>query len=161
MNAPDALLERLRTHVALFEDFAADEVRQFVSLSRVRATKAGEVVIQEGERGRTMYIILAGEFEVYSHLATGPWQLLARLMPGETFGELALVDSDPRSASIISTGTGTLFEFDRMDIDKLDGSQAKLYRNLARIVSSRLRQTDRMISLSMTTEAGTPMMPTS
>lgn len=68
-------------------------------MSRVVLFKAGEVVFRQGYPGDYAYIIQQGEIEIYHEEADGTEKHLALLGEGEMFGELALTDDAPRSAS--------------------------------------------------------------
>ena len=61
--------------------------------------KAGEVLFTEGEAGDKAYIIESGEIEIYVEEANGDIQIFNTLDSGQMFGELALIDNSPRSAS--------------------------------------------------------------
>ncbi len=61
--------------------------------------KAGEVLFTEGEAGEKAYIIESGEIEIYVEEANGDIQIFNTLDSGQMFGELALIDNSPRSAS--------------------------------------------------------------
>jgi NADH dehydrogenase len=60
----------------------------------------GELIIGKNEIGRELYIIRSGEVEVFDQAATGSETLLAKLGKGEVFGEKALLDDTPRTASV-------------------------------------------------------------
>ena len=61
--------------------------------------KQGEVLFEEGEAGDKAYIIESGEIEIYVEQANGDIQICNTLSTGQMFGELALIDNSPRSAS--------------------------------------------------------------
>ncbi|MBT3221150.1 MAG: cyclic nucleotide-binding domain-containing protein, partial [Proteobacteria bacterium] len=68
----------------------------------------GQKIVQQNEQGDTLYVVVQGDFSV---LVDG--QEVAILKEGEHFGELALVDSEPRSADIIAKGFGHLLCIER------------------------------------------------
>ncbi len=81
-------------------------VREFAQRGRVRSFARNAVIINEGDRGDSMYVILAGEVEVFVSDARGREMVLDDLGPGEYFGEMAL-DGAPRSASVRALGPVT------------------------------------------------------
>lgn len=76
-----------------------NDVQHVVSLAASRSFDAGEVIFQEGEMGRELYVIREGEVEIVRSGALGAPMTLARLGAGDYFGEMAFVDEKPRSAS--------------------------------------------------------------
>lgn len=72
-----------------------DERFQFV-----RPFNRNEVVFQEGSRGREMYVVYSGQVRISKKDSSGQETILALLGPGEIFGEMALIDQEPRSATV-------------------------------------------------------------
>ena len=110
--------------------------------TRVEAT-AGDTIFVEGSLGECLYIIEEGHIDI-SQTRDGQQRLLARFGPGDCFGEMALIDCQPRSATAtahdnthlcVVTGN-TLFELYRFDVEQF----AVLQMNISREVIRRLRQ---------------------
>jgi len=142
----EQLLQRLRTRVALLNDFSDDEVREFVSHCTARSVPSGQRIIAESEPGRSMFIILAGTLAVLNSRVT-PELVLARLDAGDTFGELALLDFGERSASVDTLTDVRLLEFERGHLARIPTLQTKLYHNLAQMLAERLRDTNAMVGM--------------
>ncbi|HEY5792854.1 MAG TPA: cyclic nucleotide-binding domain-containing protein [Chthoniobacterales bacterium] len=83
----------------LFAGFKAAELATLVSLAEEKNYAAGELIIREGGLGESMFVILAGEVVVFRE-AQGKRVEFTRMRVGDSFGELALVDDGPRSASV-------------------------------------------------------------
>ena len=106
---------------------------------------AGEVVFEEGEPGRALYIVDKGAVEAYRRSAEGDELLLARFEPPAAFGELALVDDLPRSATARAAVDSRLLLLYRTHFDELlEGDRAvalalsrRLLVTLARYVRAR------------------------
>ncbi len=123
----------------------SDEAMQFL-LARARSTElaAGSYFMREGDSGTGLYVLLQGRVAVLRR-----WNdrqvLLRELGPGDCFGEMALLDLGPRSASIkvmqdcsaLEMGTGLLHEFFEHDPRQF----ALMQMNIARELSRRLRTT--------------------
>ena len=73
----------------------------------------GELLFQEGEVADAMYVILRGAIEIFQYLPDGNEMSLAKLSEGDVFGEIAVIDGQPRSASARTRGTTELFALDR------------------------------------------------
>jgi CRP-like cAMP-binding protein len=76
-----------------------NDVQHVVNLAASRGFDAGEVIFQEGDMGRELYVIREGDVEIARSGASGAPMTLARLSAGDYFGEMAFVDEKPRSAS--------------------------------------------------------------
>ncbi len=91
----------------------------FVSLSdklAMRQVSAGEVVVAEGEPGKSMFIVVQGNVDVLRNQEDGSQKVVARMGEGSFFGEMALVADVPRLASVVALDNALLFELTR---DKL------------------------------------------
>jgi CRP-like cAMP-binding protein len=89
-------MERL-SRVRLFSDLSGRDLRHVVDVSNVVTYDEGDVIITEGESGVGFQLILEGEAKVVRNGRT-----LARLGPNDFFGEMALIDEGPRTASVIA-----------------------------------------------------------
>jgi len=67
----------------------------------IRTYQKSQIVFAEGSRGKEMYVIYSGKVSLYADMASGGGKLLANLESGNFFGEMALVDDSPRSATAI------------------------------------------------------------
>ena len=67
----------------------------------IRTYQKSQVVFAEGSLGKEMYVIYSGKVNLYADMASGKGKLLANIEAGDFFGEMALVDDSPRSATAI------------------------------------------------------------
>ena len=68
----------------------------------------GEVIFREGDEGAFMYEVDRGRVGIYAEYGAPEEKLLSELGPGETFGEMAMIEAQPRSATAVSLSEGTL-----------------------------------------------------
>lgn len=141
----DDLLYRLLSHVSVLNQFTAAEARLLVSHCIKRSAPQGERLIEQGAQGRDMFILLSGHVEVRRTTPAGTSHLLATLGPGDCFGELALLDYETRSASVVCSTEALLLSLDRAVLTKAPELAPKLYRNLAMLMAQRIRQTDDLV----------------
>lgn len=94
----------------------------------------GQQIFAKGDLGDSMYIIYAGEVGIYD----GAKQL-ALFDKGEIFGELALLDTEPRSASTVAESDILLFRIDQEDFFELMEERDEILRNVLRILCQRIR----------------------
>jgi transcriptional regulator with AAA-type ATPase domain/polyferredoxin len=89
----------------------SDRVVAFLrSLSRERTFSAGTTIIERGEPGRAFYVVSSGEVEIRLVAGAGQYLSLARLGPGSSFGEMALLRREPVSATVEALTEATLLE---------------------------------------------------
>jgi CRP/FNR family transcriptional regulator, cyclic AMP receptor protein len=142
------IMLRLVESVEIFSGFTQVELVDLLSNAEKCQFQAGENILSEGSSGHFMYIILDGEVEIRKKLAGGGIKPLCHLFAGNCFGEMALVDNDVRSASVKAIQKCLLLRVGEGDFWKNPTMSAKLYRNIARLLSRRLRDTNAMISFA-------------
>lgn len=99
----------------------------------------GHVIFRQGHMGDRMYVVSSGEVLIYRE-DRGAETVLARLGPGETFGELALFDQHPRSASARALGVTTVRVITQEEFMEFDCDL--LIRNMLVTLAQRLRAID-------------------
>ncbi len=111
---------------------------------------AGEVVFREGEEARDMFVVLSGEIEVLKRSKRGVDARVALLGPGDWFGEMSILDVQPRSATVRALAPSRLLRITSADLDALYRFDVKAYSlivlNLARELSRRLRVADGILA---------------
>src|SRR5437870_3616811 len=83
----------------LFVDFSEAELQRLSAQVRRRSYREGRVVFEEGEPGDGLYVILSGTVKISLASPEGDETVIALLAHGECFGEMAVVDGRPRSAT--------------------------------------------------------------
>ncbi len=145
-NGADRDATRLLKEIPLFSGLRKGELREVERLVHRRLYKEGEVVFWEGEPGVGIYIIQQGEVGIYKEYAKAGQKELARLHPGDFFGEMALLDDDSRSATAVASGETCLFGLIHPDlfdlIERKPQLGVKLLSSLANILARRLRLTN-------------------
>jgi len=111
----------------------------------------GDRIVHEGDPAREMFVVVRGELEVLKKSPSGAEVRMAMLGPGDWFGEMAIVDVQPRSATVRSLAASTLLKMSAEHVDKLLyrrdlKSYALLVMNIARELSRRLRVADGIMS---------------
>lgn len=102
--------------VELFEHLNADERATLAEVIDVRRLAAGDTLFKVGEPGESLYVVRAGEVELFIRDTAGQRIPLAIVGTGEVFGELALLDHSPRTATAIAMSDSMLLELDRGDL---------------------------------------------
>jgi CRP-like cAMP-binding protein/Zn-dependent protease len=103
-----------------FQDLPEDVLSDLAGRVRLRVVRAGQPVFWQGERARAFYVIRSGEIAIETeHPETGDTTVLRKLSRGDSFGELGLLQSTPRSATARADGAVELFEVDKGTFDRL------------------------------------------
>jgi CRP/FNR family transcriptional regulator, cyclic AMP receptor protein len=144
----DRVLEQLKRTpllAALCDD--ADHLERIASICAVRSVPKGRVVIREGERGSEMFIMITGSVEIQRMTRAGDVYTVVRLYAQDNvfFGEMALIDDDLRSATIVTTDDSEFLVLSKSDFlslgDQFPQVALPITREIARILSGRLRKT--------------------
>jgi len=95
-NTATSVLARL----PMLEDLSLEILEQIAAGARRRTFRRGEVLCHEGDPGDALVVIVNGTAKVVVYSETGDETVLAIVGAGESFGELALIDGEPRSATV-------------------------------------------------------------
>ncbi|MBN1577669.1 MAG: cyclic nucleotide-binding domain-containing protein [Chitinispirillaceae bacterium] len=132
----------LMKELPVFESLTTGELVQIERVLHERHYGPGEVVFNEGEPGAGLYIIKKGEISIRKKIAGSNDIQLAVIPERSFFGELALLDEIPRSASAIAVTPTILYGFSKPDLEHLlERNQRlgiKIILNLSKLVSRRL-----------------------
>ncbi len=137
--------------MVLFHNLDSLELIQLSKLVGHKTFQEGEVVLAEGEMGDSLFVVKSGQFKAFV-TRDGVDQQLAIFNMGDSFGELALLDRHPRSASVSALTEGELLEFTKENFEKVlqysEKLKIKLLENLVYDLSLKLRRTnDRLVRL--------------
>lgn len=148
------IMHRLIERVDLFAGLTEKELLGLLESSEKCTFEAGETIVREGSTGAYLYVLIEGRVSVLKSVkstASGSDKRsaeLARLEPGNTFGEVSLVDHRERSASVIALEPCVLLRLSEGECWRDPPVSAKIYRNLARIMATRLRDMDEAFVLA-------------
>ena len=141
----DPVLKALE-RIPIFENLLKKELKNISYLTHEREYKANEYVFKKHAPAEGMYVILHGEIEIKDSKSGN---VFANLHSGDFFGELALLDEEPRSASAICNVPSRLIGFFRTDlltlINRYPELGNKILLNLSRVLGERLRETNKNI----------------
>jgi hypothetical protein len=103
-----------RMPTPLFDDFSDEEFQEFVERLAVQSYEPGDVVVEEGSFGNSLFVLSSGVLEVVTGKAPAELKL-ANLAPGDFFGEAALLTGRPRTATIRATAPAECLVLSRED----------------------------------------------
>ena len=143
------MLQNLK-QFGLFGALSEDVLQHLARTLTVEEPEVGEVLFREGEPATSMFVVIGGEFEVLKRSRHGMDARVAVLGPGDWFGEMSIVDIQPRSATVRALAPGRLVRITPSDLDALYRHDLRSYAiivlNLARELSRRLRVVDGIVA---------------
>lgn len=128
----------------LFSGLADHDLKWLIDQAKPIAISAGEVLIEEGTLGDSMFIILDGEFEVSKRSAQQDIKLDVREQ-GAVIGEMSLLDHAPRSATVRALKDGRLLLIEQSTFDQLFASSPTAAMSILHTVTARLRQNEALL----------------
>ncbi len=147
--------------IFLLQDMDAPEIQAILKIAKPRTYPAGAVIIAEGEAGTTMFIMQEGEVDITKRLGlvldeeVPRERIIIRLKADEgvCFGEMALLENEPRSATVTAATDCHLLEIAQEDflglIERDRDLGCKLLLRLAQLLSRHLRKTNQdMVKLT-------------
>ncbi len=131
-----------------FRELTARELKRFEEVGVERACAAGETIVRVGEDVAHVFVVLEGQVRVIIPTESGGEaveEVLARMRPGDCFGEFSFIDRKPASATIIADEATVVFRISHADLDPLlesDGALAnKVLRAMLGMLVERIRST--------------------
>ena len=149
------ILSKLR-QIPLFEQISSNEeyLRELGEIGSFRSYAASDAIIKEGEIGDEMFIVLTGGVEIRKKTRAGDDYTVVRLKAEDNvfFGELALIDDDTRSATVIASEDSSFIVLNKKNFMALGNEHPQIglpiTRAISRRVASSLRKTtDDMLTL--------------
>ncbi|NCC25215.1 MAG: Crp/Fnr family transcriptional regulator [Deltaproteobacteria bacterium] len=130
--------------IALFSALNDDELRQLQGVAVTKVFPRNTIIINEGDSSTSIYVILSGQVKVVLGDERGNEMILSILGPGEYFGELALLDGEPRSACVMARERTEALVISRNDFVRIFSLSPKAL-GLLRGLTERLRDANEKI----------------
>jgi CRP-like cAMP-binding protein len=131
--------------VPLFSGLPDEELSRLGALLRVRRYARGEVIFLEGDEGNSLCLIAEGRIRIQLTGTDGREVVINVYGPGEIFGEMALLDGEPRSADAIAQDASRVFWLQRDDFAAFLDSHPRAAMTMLASLSRRLRHTTRVV----------------
>jgi CRP/FNR family cyclic AMP-dependent transcriptional regulator len=134
----------------LFPDLTPESLKQIAEHGTIRTYPKNAVLIHEGDLTDSFYVILKGKVKVYASDEDGKEIILNLQGSGEYFGELALIDAAPRSASVMTMEPSKLAIVSRADFERFLSQHPSIAIELIRSLAQRVRSlTESVKSLAL------------
>ena len=131
-------LPAVLARVPLLQHLEPDAIRMLELSAHVKRHADGRVVIQEGEPGRSLFVVIAGLLQVSQRDAAGESRAVGRLVAGDVFGEISLLTGAPRIATVMALTEVTLVEVDKQHVQALFDAHPEVIAQLTGIEAARL-----------------------
>src|SRR5919199_3313919 len=135
-GGPDALSD-----VPLFSGLSRRHLKHVAALTEDEEFDEGETLAEEGEAGDTFYVLLQGEAKVERG-----GRKIARLLPGDFFGEIALIDAGPRTATVVAETPIQTLTIHRKRFQKMIEEDPSIVVQMLEELSKRLRNQQRSLT---------------
>ncbi|HUN08614.1 MAG TPA: DUF1003 domain-containing protein [Aggregatilineales bacterium] len=132
--------------IPLFQLLDDNELAALTDQLEVRKYWKGQMVFWQGSPGDTMFLVHSGRVELYIKDKNGDVVNLNCAEPGDMFGELALLDQQPRSANAKATADTTLLVIDQNDLRQLFQAYPAAAFDIMAMLSRRIREADVLLS---------------
>jgi CRP-like cAMP-binding protein len=134
---PDVLLAT----VPIFEGLSKKQLKVIAKSSEVVDYMAGHSIVKEGDLGDSFFVVLHGQAKV-----TTGGKTINRLMPGDHFGEISLLDGDPRTATVTSETPMKMMMLERKDFIKAVSNDPEMSLAMMRTLARMIRRVDRSLA---------------
>jgi len=131
--------------VPLFTSFPEDQLRMLTTMVTRRSAARSTTIMAGGDATDSLYIVLSGRLKVMMSDSDGKEVILSILGPGEFFGEMGLIDDEPRSASVVTIEPCELLAIAKRDFKKCLLENNEMAMAVMRGLVKRLREADRKI----------------
>jgi len=129
----------------LFRGLASPALERIATLAIERKFHGGEIVFNQGDPGDALYAVVTGAIRISTGAADGREIFLNIMEPGDTFGEIALLDGGPRTATATATVASELVSIRREHFQGLLEREPRVALELLRLCGERLRWTSGLL----------------
>lgn len=138
MADPNEALLKIATSVKLFTGMPRTLLVKVLSCADRISVKKGDLFFNEGDAGESFYILIIGQV-IVERMNEGKWIQLATLKPGDSFGEMTLIDEKIRSARVKAGTDCTALFVPLQRIKQYDDLTSALYLSIAKVLAKRLK----------------------
>ncbi|MEX1311692.1 MAG: Crp/Fnr family transcriptional regulator [Candidatus Sulfomarinibacteraceae bacterium] len=148
-------IRELLTSVELFAEMNDEEIDDLTVLAQIKKLDKDTTIFHAGDPADAVFVVASGRVKVVITSSDGKEFILTVLGPGQVFGEMALLESAPRSASVVTLSAVEVLVINRSDFQRLLDSNPRISQRLMAILSRRLRRANsKMESLAYMDVAG-------
>ena len=120
--------------IDLFSQIPGEDLAQVALIATEEAREQGEEIFAEGEAGDALYLVLDGKVRVHQQD-----RVIAELGERECFGEMAILDASPRSATVTAVKDTNLLKISREDFQEIMSEKPEIALGIIKVLTRRLR----------------------
>jgi hypothetical protein len=139
-----SLMERLLAlkQVPLFSQLSLEQLEAIQQISSEVEYLANETIVKEGEPGGELYLLIEGKVRIYKGYGTLEERLLSSVNAVSYFGEMAALDDQPRSATVIAAERSRMLRLDGESLKELIRQMPEISFEIMRILTGRVRRAE-------------------
>jgi len=134
--------------IDIFRSLPPEEMHHIVPFVQLYTYQPGQVVFEQGTEGDALYLIESGEVSIYKTHQDGNKSNVVTLSPGQTFGEMALLTQEKRSATAKSVTETKVYRIKKHDFERILIHSPRLANEVSRLLAKRLSSTTEKQSIS-------------
>ncbi len=124
--------------VDLFKEIPGEDLAQIAQIADEVEFLSGASIFREGDNGEALYLILEGAVRIHRGDKT-----ITELGEKECFGEMSILDSEPRSASVTASRDLTALKIQRDDFGEILSTKSEIARGIIKVLTHRLREANK------------------
>ena len=126
--------------IPYFSGLSPAELDSIGQLIFEKTAKRGEVILLEGESGEVFFLVASGVVKVFKTSAEGKEQILSIALPGDSFSDVPVFDSDPSPVGVQAMGPVTLYGIRKRDLEIILRDYPQVSLNVAKVLAGRVRK---------------------
>ena len=138
-------IRELLTTNSLFRDLADEVIDNIADLAVTRELAAGQILFSKGDPGDALYGVMSGRIRISAGAPSGKEVVLNTIEAGQVFGEIALLDGQPRTADAVAAVNSELMRIRRRDFTHYMESEPRLATHLLEMLCQRVRATSELV----------------
>jgi hypothetical protein len=144
----ETLMERLLAlkQVPLFAQLSLEQLEAIQQISQELEYVANETIIKEGDRGGDLFLLIEGEVRVVKHAGTPQERLLGTVAAIGYFGEMAALDSEPRSATVVAATPSRMLRLEGDSLKELIHQMPEISFEIMRVLTQRVRKAESQLA---------------
>ena len=138
-------MSAMEVDCGLFDSLGEDDRAALAGTSVLRPVAAGQILLQRGDHSKELCVIKSGLLSVRVTDRSGAVHEIARLGPGECFGEMSMLSGQPASATVVALEDSELVVIGRSQFLAFAARKPVVFENVARVLVNRLRATNELL----------------